>query len=98
MDRKEITVQSLAGSNLQGKFTGASYNWNTAYVEGTFTGDIEVAYIEVDGAVQPWGGSFNADGTFKYWTKAVKPGSKVTIYGYNKTTQHKELDKYSFTA
>ncbi|MGJ8730609.1 immunoglobulin-like domain-containing protein [Listeria aquatica] len=99
LDRKEFTVQSLASSNLQGKFTSASYNWNTAYVEGTFTGDIEVAYIEVDGAVQPWGGDFNSDkGTFKYWTKAVKPGSKVTIYGYNKTTQHKELDKYSFTA
>lgn len=98
LDEKTITVQSLASSNLQGKFTSATYNWNTAYVEGTFTGDIEVAYIEVDGEAQAWGGSFNADGTFKYWTKAVKPGSKVTIYGYNKTTQHKELDKYSFTA
>ncbi|MEN2667776.1 immunoglobulin-like domain-containing protein [Listeria aquatica] len=99
LDRKELTVQSLASSNLQGKFTSATYNWNTAYVEGTFTGDIEVAYIEVDGAVQPWGGDFDsAKGTFNYWTKAVKPGSKVTIYGYNKTTQHKELDKYSFTA
>lgn len=98
LDEKTITVQVMSSTNLEGNILSASYNWNTAYVEGTYTGDIEVAYIEVDGVVQPWGGSFNADGTFKYWTKAVKPGSKVIVHGYNKTTQHKELATYSFEA
>ncbi len=98
LDRKTITVQQVAGSNLQGSIKDASYNYNTAYIEGHYTGDIQVAYIEVDGEVQPWGGSFNQDGTFSYWTKAVKYGSRVTIYGYNKTTAHVELDSYTFIA
>ncbi|EUJ33813.1 cell wall anchor domain-containing protein [Listeria floridensis FSL S10-1187] len=98
LDRKTITVQSVAGSNLKGSFVDAKYNWNTANIEGHFTGDIEVAYIEVDGVVQPWGGTFNSNGSFTYWTKAINLGSKVKIYGYNKTTAHKELATYTFTA
>ncbi|MBC1521714.1 hypothetical protein HB912_08645, partial [Listeria aquatica] len=99
LDRKSFTVREVAGSNLQGKILDAHYDYQTAKVVGNFTGDIQVAYITVNGGeAQAWGGSFNEDGTFEYWTKSINHGDRVTIYGYNKTTAHVELDRYTFIA
>ncbi|WP_439443424.1 immunoglobulin-like domain-containing protein [Listeria aquatica] len=88
LDTKKVEVKEVA---VAGKFTSATYKFGDEVIKGTYTGDMAIARVYVNGVPKNWGGEFNV-GAFSYYlgSNKIKKGDKVTIEGYS--TDKQKLD------
>ncbi|MHC5280856.1 immunoglobulin-like domain-containing protein [Listeria kieliensis] len=85
LDSKRVQVNGKATS---GSIDSATYKLGETTIKGTFSGDIAVAKVYINGVAQAWGGEFGGGG-FSYYVgkNKIKAGDNVTIEGYNKDTK-----------
>ncbi|WP_133296349.1 immunoglobulin-like domain-containing protein [Listeria kieliensis] len=85
LDTKKVEVKEVA---VAGKFTSATYKFGDEVIKGTYTGDMVIARVYVNGVPKSWGGEFNV-GAFSYYlgSNKIKKGDKVTIEGYSADKQ-----------
>ncbi|EMF0263560.1 BspA family leucine-rich repeat surface protein [Enterococcus hirae] len=76
-----IYVAELVKSELKPQ----EYHVGDVNITGTYTGDMSLGRLTVNGKVVSWGGSFK-DGQFSYYVGVgkLKVGDKVVLDGYNK--------------
>ncbi|MBC6167638.1 hypothetical protein HCA15_13365 [Listeria booriae] len=84
LDFKNVSIKN----SVTGSFTSANYKIGDTTIKGTFTGDITVAKVYINGVAQAWGGEFGG-GAFSYYVgkNKIQSGDIVTIEGYDKNTQ-----------
>ncbi|MBC1522229.1 hypothetical protein HB912_11285 [Listeria aquatica] len=85
LDSKRVQVNGKATS---GSIDSATYKLGETTIKGTFSGNIAVAKVYINGVAQAWGGEFGGGG-FSYYVgkNKIKAGDNVTIEGYNKDTK-----------
>ncbi|EUJ30955.1 cell wall anchor domain-containing protein [Listeria floridensis FSL S10-1187] len=85
LDSKRVQVN---GQAISGTIDSATYKIGETTIKGTFSGDITVAKVYINGIAQAWGGDFGGGG-FSYYVgkNKIKAGDNVTIEGYSKDTK-----------
>ncbi|MHC5251466.1 immunoglobulin-like domain-containing protein [Listeria kieliensis] len=85
LDSKRVQVN---GKVTSGSIDSATYKLGETTIKGTFSGDIVVAKVYINGVAQAWGGEFGGGG-FSYYVgkNKIKAGDNVAIEGYDKDTK-----------
>ncbi|MBC1475743.1 hypothetical protein HB852_14095 [Listeria grandensis] len=85
LDSKRVQVKGQATS---GSIDSSTYQIGDTTIKGTFSGDITVAKVYINGVAQAWGGDFGGGGFSYYIGKnKIKAGDNVTIEGYSKDSK-----------
>ncbi|EUJ31339.1 cell wall anchor domain-containing protein [Listeria floridensis FSL S10-1187] len=84
-DKKLDSNNVLVSATEKGSFTSATHIVGSSTVKGTFTGDIKIAKVYINGVAKAWGGDFGG-GAFSYYVgkNKIKTTDIVTIEGYTK--------------
>ena len=83
-ENKLLDTATLTITSYSGAITMADYQLGASVITGTYTGDVRMAHLTINGQSISWGGTFK-DGTFTYYVKPsqIKDGDKVSIQGYD---------------
>ncbi|EOB3456084.1 immunoglobulin-like domain-containing protein [Enterococcus hirae] len=83
-ENKLLDTATLTITSCSGAITMADYQLGASVITGTYTGDVRMAHLTINGQSISWGGTFK-DGTFTYYVKPsqIKDGDKVSIQGYD---------------
>ncbi|MGP5393240.1 immunoglobulin-like domain-containing protein [Enterococcus hirae] len=83
-ENKLLDTVTLTITSYSGAITMADYQLGASVITGTYTGDVRMAHLTINGQSISWGGTFK-DGTFTYYVKPsqIKDGDKVSIQGYD---------------
>ncbi|MBO1298686.1 MULTISPECIES: immunoglobulin-like domain-containing protein [unclassified Enterococcus] len=83
LDRQRVELER----DLAGTITPAQYRVGEATITGSFTGDVNLARLIINGtSTNVWGGTFNPDGTFSFFVGNlnIKAEDKVEIQALNR--------------
>ncbi|EMF0046155.1 immunoglobulin-like domain-containing protein [Enterococcus hirae] len=81
----DLTAGTYVAELVKSELKPQEYHVGDVNITGTYTGDMSLGRLTVNGKVVSWGGSFK-DGQFSYYVGAgkLKVGDKVVLDGYNK--------------
>ncbi|EMF0108347.1 BspA family leucine-rich repeat surface protein [Enterococcus hirae] len=81
----DLTAGTYVAELVKSELEPQEYHVGDVNITGTYTGDMSLGRLTVNGKVVSWGGSFK-DGQFSYYVGAgkLKVGDKVVLDGYNK--------------
>ncbi|EOE6406593.1 BspA family leucine-rich repeat surface protein [Enterococcus hirae] len=81
----DLTAGTYVAELVKSELKPQEYHVGDINITGTYTGDMSLGRLTVNGKVVSWGGSFK-DGQFSYYVGAgkLKVGDKVVLDGYNK--------------
>ena len=81
----DLTAGTYVAELVKSELKPQEYHVGDVNITGTYTGDMSLGRLTVNGKVVGWGGSFK-DGQFSYYVGAgkLKVGDKVVLDGYNK--------------
>ncbi|ENZ5627452.1 BspA family leucine-rich repeat surface protein [Enterococcus hirae] len=81
----DLTAGTYVAELVKSELKPQEYHVGDVNITGTYTGDMSLGRLTVNGKVVSWGGSFK-DGQFSYYVGAgkLKFGDKVVLDGYNK--------------
>ncbi|KAB5920717.1 BspA family leucine-rich repeat surface protein [Bifidobacterium adolescentis] len=81
----DLTAGTYVAELVKNELKPQEYHVGDVNITGTYTGDMSLGRLTVNGKVVSWGGSFK-DGQFSYYVGAgkLKVGDKVVLDGYNK--------------
>ena len=95
----DLTAGTYVAELVKSELKPQEYHVGDVNITGTYTGDMSLGRLTVNGKVVSWGGSFK-DGQFSYYVGAgkLKVGDKVVLDGYNKEKElidSKEIEMIS---
>ncbi len=81
----DLTAGTYVAELVKSELKPQEYHVGDVNITGTYTGDMSLGRLTVNGKVVSWGGSFK-DGQFSYYVGVgkLKVGDKVVLDGYNK--------------
>ncbi|WP_143354209.1 BspA family leucine-rich repeat surface protein [Enterococcus hirae] len=81
----DLTAGTYVAELVKSELEPQEYHVGDVNITGTYTGDMSLGRLTVNGKVVSWGGSFK-DGQFSYYVGVgkLKVGDKVVLDGYNK--------------
>ena len=81
----DLTAGTYVAELVKSELKPQEYHVGDVNITGTYTGDMSLGRLTVNGKVVSWGGSFK-DGQFSYYVGVgkLKVGDKVVLNGYNK--------------
>ncbi|MFS1147993.1 immunoglobulin-like domain-containing protein, partial [Enterococcus hirae] len=81
----DLTAGTYVAELVKSELKPQEYHVGEVNITGTYTGDMSLGRLTVNGKVVSWGGSFK-DGQFSYYVGVgkLKVGDKVVLDGYNK--------------
>ncbi|EOS7925613.1 BspA family leucine-rich repeat surface protein [Enterococcus hirae] len=81
----DLTAGTYVAELVKSELEPQEYHVGDVNITGTYTGNMSLGRLTVNGKVVSWGGSFK-DGQFSYYVGAgkLKVGDKVVLDGYNK--------------
>ncbi|EOB3407406.1 immunoglobulin-like domain-containing protein [Enterococcus hirae] len=81
----DLTAVTYVAELVKSELKPQEYHVGDVNITGTYTGDMSLGRLTVNGKVVSWGGSFK-DGQFSYYVGVgkLKVGDKVVLDGYNK--------------
>ncbi|NAD92813.1 BspA family leucine-rich repeat surface protein [Enterococcus hirae] len=81
----DLTAGTYVAELVKNELKPQEYHVGDVNITGTYTGDMSLGRLTVNGKVVSWGGSFK-DGQFSYYVGVgkLKVGDKVVLDGYNK--------------
>ncbi|EMF0105258.1 BspA family leucine-rich repeat surface protein, partial [Enterococcus hirae] len=81
----DLTAGTYVAELVKSELKPQEYHVGDVNITGTYTGDMSLGRLIVNGKVVSWGGSFK-DGQFSYYVGVgkLKVGDKVVLDGYNK--------------
>ncbi|EPN9404754.1 BspA family leucine-rich repeat surface protein [Enterococcus hirae] len=81
----DLTAGTYVAELVKSELKPQEYHVGDVNITGTYTEDMSLGRLTVNGKVVSWGGSFK-DGQFSYYVGAgkLKVGDKVVLDGYNK--------------
>ncbi|MFS1134522.1 BspA family leucine-rich repeat surface protein [Enterococcus hirae] len=81
----DLTAGTYVAELVKSELKPQEYHVGDVNITGTYTGDMSLGRLTVNGKVVSWGGSFK-DGQFSYYVGVgkLKVGDKVLLDGYNK--------------
>ncbi|EPA0803479.1 immunoglobulin-like domain-containing protein [Enterococcus hirae] len=81
----DLTAGTYVAELVKSELKPQEYHVGDVNITGTYTGNMSLGRLTVNGKVVSWGGSFK-DGQFSYYVGAgkLKVGDKVVLDGYNK--------------
>ncbi|EMF0509080.1 BspA family leucine-rich repeat surface protein [Enterococcus hirae] len=81
----DLTAGTYVAELVKSELKPQEYHIGDVNITGTYTGDMSLGRLTVNGKVVSWGGSFK-DGQFSYYVGVgkLKVGDKVVLDGYNK--------------
>ena len=81
----DLTAGTYVAELVKSELKPHEYHVGDVNITGTYTGDMSLGRLTVNGKVVSWGGSFK-DGQFSYYVGVgkLKVGDKVVLDGYNK--------------
>ncbi len=95
----DLTAGTYVAELVKSELKPQEYHVGDVNITGTYTGDMSLGRLTVNGKVVSWGGSFK-DGQFSYYVGVgkLKVGDKVVLDGYNKEKElidSKEIEMIS---
>ncbi|EPB3005688.1 immunoglobulin-like domain-containing protein, partial [Enterococcus hirae] len=81
----DLTAGTYVAEQVKSELKPQEYHVGDVNITGTYTGDMSLGRLTVNGKVVSWGGSFK-DGQFSYYVGVgkLKVGDKIVLDGYNK--------------
>ena len=81
----DLTAGTYVAELVKSELKPQEYHVGDVNITGTYTGNMSLGRLTVNGKVVSWGGSFK-DGQFSYYVGVgkLKVGDKVVLDGYNK--------------
>ncbi|MEQ7273832.1 immunoglobulin-like domain-containing protein, partial [Enterococcus hirae] len=81
----DLTAGTYVAELVKSELKPQEYHVGDVNITGTYTGDMSLGRLTVNGKVVSWGGSFK-DGQFSYYVGVgkLKVSDKVVLDGYNK--------------
>ncbi|EOS7799753.1 BspA family leucine-rich repeat surface protein [Enterococcus hirae] len=81
----DLTAGTYVAELVKSELKPQEYHVGDVNITGTYTGDMSLSRLTVNGKVVSWGGSFK-DGQFSYYVGVgkLKVSDKVVLDGYNK--------------
>ena len=81
----DLTAGTYVAELVKSELKPQEYHVGDVNITGTYTGDMSLGRLTVNGKVVSWGGTYK-DGKFSYYVNSqiIKAGDQATIQGYDK--------------